>query len=206
MPTFPTPPPDAAGGFFVMDYTNGIDAHRMKVHVAPFNSAAIASPYNYPYNPAIAGGETGIIDTVTNLAAKVSAAYDAAWSFSLQGLWQIVAGVPVPIFPTPVWAGASGPGATGTTGIARATEFVFNFKTALGGRARLVLIGVGGSAPGAPTEEHPVIAGTTVEQIVYYCTQAHTGMRAHDGQVLLPVVTKVTRPYNRRLRRHYNLA
>jgi hypothetical protein len=68
-----------------------------------------------------------------------------------------------------------------------------------------VLIGLGGLAPGTPYAVTALSSGTQEQQVVDYVARASSDIVAHDGSKPVPPA-HLTVPYNRRLRRHDNMA
>ena len=76
MPAYPTPPPDNSGGYMVLTYTNGIDTHRAKIHVAPFSATPVGGSNDRHYSPALGGVEVGILDTLADYLQFMKLLYD----------------------------------------------------------------------------------------------------------------------------------
>lgn len=187
------PPADASGGFFVLQYSNGVYTHRQRLHVLPFNASTLA--YTSP-----PGSEANVPATIGAWENIWEAFYGTAWSISVLSIWQIVSGVPV-LLPTVPTVTATGTVTTGSEAKLPSGEVIFNFRTTLGNRARIVFI--------APrnwdvTDPQVVNPGSTAPfgTLMTYITGANTAIVAHDGSKL-PGTAKVTQPYNRRLRRRY---
>lgn len=204
----PTPPADLSGGYMVLQYTNGTDTHKMKVHTIPFGSTPSGANNTYTYSGA--GGLPAHTETDTNatfaaLGALWAPYYNNAWTLTVAAIYVIASGVPtqLPIIPSP--AAVTGTNSTATTGIARAAEKIFNFRTTGGNRARFILVGSAAEVIGVPIQTVANSGGNADQQLVAYLTGNATAITAHDGTKMLSPA-KQTLPYNRRLRRHYGFA
>lgn len=205
----------------VVSYTNGTDTHRHRVHVLPFSTNKFIvgggtpsvdvddGSHDYAYVPdRPAGQEAGITDTFQAYVNAVAWFFANTWTFTLSALYQKGNdGVIREIFPLPQPAAIHGTGSNASPiGINRALEYILNFRTAQGGKARICLIGQ--SAYGMDVPAIIVPHTPTVEPsdgIVKYVSGAATAVVAHDGQKLAASAHRTT-VINRRLRRHYGYA
>ncbi len=203
MPSIPTPPADLSGGFLILQYTNGTRLHKMRVHLAPFNpGGGTTVPYVTPTT-----GEHSINDTFFALATLLAPYFPNTWSISGAALYQMVSGSPVEVFPVPTSGAVVGTSAGAeASGEAPAAEMIFNFKTELGNRARLVIIGSNAWAPNSPAIITTSSGGTAHDQaLVAYLTGTNTEIVGHDG-TKFSGNAHLTYPFNRRLRKHYQYA
>lgn len=218
----PSAPPDKSGGFMTVQYTNGTDTHRQRLHLLPFSTtqfvpgAGATAPgadsgnHDYAYTPFRSGGpESGIVDTFAAYAAKWAPLYSTAWSLTLLNLYQNVGNVltEVPLLPITSAQPGTSAGAT-QVGLRRAAEVVFNIKTVGGARARLVYIAQCIDQPeeNIPYTLTPTAGGTVPYQgIMGYISGTATGIVGRDGTPLA-ATAHVTGSINRRLRRHYGYA
>lgn len=208
MPAVPTPPVDASGGIMVVQYTNGTDTHRARIHVPSFN---YGSGTNWVYNPVVGSGvEAQISDTFAALCAVLKPAYNTAWTFSLLAVAQIVGGIPVQRFGWPIPATVAGTyaGSSPLTNQQRAGQTSFNGKTLLGGRNRLTLIGCNYYA--SSLNNAPYVPSSGVDSvgdaIRAYLSNANTAIVGHDGAKLSAYGPRITFCVNKRLRRRYGYA
>lgn len=205
MPAIPTPPPDASGGYLIMEYTQGTDTHRMRLHVAPFNFPA-ATQFNY--NPVVgAGVEVNVTDTFDAFGAVFKAWIKTTDSLNLLSVFQIVGGVPVERFgfaqPPPI-AGTDVAALPVNQG--RAGYVSFNFKSVLGGRAKVVIIG--GANAGAVAENPKLSfagAGGITGAIISYLVSTNSAARCHDGNKFA-AVGDVSYGISEKLRRRYGFS
>lgn len=202
MPPIPAPPADASGGFIVMQYTTATDTHRQRLHVAPFNYPAVPQ---FVYNPVVgAGVETTPMATFTAYANVWKPAYGADVSLSMLALFQIVGGVPVERFGWTVPAAVAGTsGGAESTDQRRAGFISYNFKSMIGGRARVVLLNVTATAGYYESAKAQFSAlGGSAAAFIAYLTSANTGAVCHDGQKFANV-GNLTYGLNEKLRRRY---
>jgi hypothetical protein len=200
--------PDNSGGWIVMKYTNGAYTHRMKQHVDKWQNGDNTLTYSTPN-----GTELTVLDTFHNLASLLIPFYDAAWSYSLESVYQNIGPDPdnagyhlfVEEFgwaiPNPVSGGQN----TATSLKTAAAMECLNFRTTAGGRARITLIGSGAWSPDRVGLQGATGGDGTRAAIVSYVSGPATGLRGHDGAKFV-AQAHITSPYNRRLRRRYNLA
>ena len=201
--TIPTPPPDNSGGFLILQYTNGTRLHKMRVHLIPFIPGGGASvPYVTP-----PGTEHSINDTFFALASLMAPYFTSAWSISGAALYQMVSGVPTEVFPVPTSGAVVGTAAgSDATGEVPAGEMIFNFKSTLGNRAKLIIIGSSQWAANAPAIVTTTTGGAARDQaMVAYLTGVNTAIVAHDGSKFTGNA-HLTYPLNKRLRKHYQYA
>lgn len=215
----PVAPPDASGGYMVIQYTDGTDTHRMRVHVLPFSttefsvSGALTSTddgnHNYAYTGSRpAGSELGINDTFAGFMGVLKAEFSTVWTFSLLSLYQNVAGTLTEVFPVPTPTPVAGTNAAGApTGQQRAMESVYTFRTSGGHHARIICIGQHASMGlYVPATVSPTSGSNAADQaLVGYLTGANTGIVGHDN-MKLQSPCHLTFAANRRLRRHYGYA
>lgn len=216
----PTPPPDASGGFFVLQYANGTDTHRARVHVLPFSTTKFIigggtpsvdnddGSHDYAYQPdRTAGMESGISDTFQAYVNVIKPYFAASWVFTLASLYKINAGVPTEIFPVPNVSPIAGSNNNpAPTGVKRALELIFNLRTAGGRRARFVMIAPNNNfVEDVPQVVSPTIGGANDKALMAYLISDGTAIVGHDGQKLQSQ-GHLTTVYNRRLRRHYGYA
>jgi len=188
-----------------MEYTAGTDVHRLRLHVAPFNYPA-ATQFNY--NPTVGGGtEVDVMDTFSNFGGVWAPLYKTTDSIALLSVFQIVAGVPVERFgwaqPSPVSGSSTG---TVAADQRRAAFISYNFKSALGGRAKVVFLGPIQSAGDAIEARIPIDAlSGDLDAIATYLESADCGAVCHDGNKFADA-GRVTFGFNKKLRRNYNFA
>lgn len=218
---YPQAPPDNSGGFMVISGTNGTDTHRHRIHVLPFNTNKFivggGTPsvdtddgnHDYAYTPdRPAGQEAGITDTFAAYVAAYAWFYPSTWTFTLSALYQRQNdGTVKEVFPLPTPTAIHGAASNaGPVGMQRCLEYVLNFRTSAGNKARIVLIGQTAFANDVPAiivPHTPTIAPD--DGIVKYVSSGATAVVAHDGQKFAPSAHRTT-CYNRRLRRHYGYA
>jgi hypothetical protein len=215
MPTIPTPPLDKSGGFLLISYGNGTYSHTMRAHVQAFNTPASSGAsgpdpaHGYVYNtpPTGAQGEVGTSDTFTALCNVLAPFMGGDYVFSLNGVYQNLNNAITPVFPTPTPAAVHGTNSGGNpTPEFPAGEWMYNFRTSGGNRARIVLIGAVSWAAQQPQVVSATAGGGAAQQaLVAYATSPGTRLVGHDGNPLIGPA-KVTFPVNRRLRRHYRWA
>lgn len=214
----PQAPVDNSGGFMLVQYSNGTDVHRMRLHVLPFSRSEFVisgtpetygaddGHHSYAYSPHTpAGAEMGINDTFAAICNLLKPYYTNAWTFTLAALYQNVGNVLGEVFPTPTPTAVTGTSVSALlTTQSRAMERMFNFKTALGGKARLALLGPYGYGTDSPTTVTGSSGGSASDQaLVAYLSGNNTAIVGHDGQKLSNSA-RVTSTLNKRLRRKYN--
>lgn len=221
MSPVPTPPPDLSGGFMEIAYSNGTDRHSSRIHVLPFSTARFAigggtpsvssddGAHDYAYQPdRPAGQEAGVADTFAAAVNVMKQFYHNDWTFTLQSLWQNVNGTIAEVPILPITTPQNGTSANAdVTGQLRACMVNYNFKTAGGHRARVVLVAgdEGGlSVPDYVTANTGAGSNRDTIMVAYFTGQA-TAVVGHDNQKLLSPAHR-TFAVNRRLRRHYGFA
>lgn len=200
---------DNSGGFMVVQYANGSYAHKMRVH---FDKVTASDP-TMTYQVA-SGTETTVFQTFANLCNLLKPYRDSSWAFTLSSIYLTTGPDPnisgynllVEQFgwasPTPI----AGTGAAATTALQAASFEALNFHTIAGGRARFMIIGIGGFVLALPATVTPTSGGGASDQaLVGYLTGANTAIRGHDGAKLTGGA-HVTSGYQARLRRHYGQA
>lgn len=219
MPTIPTPPADLSGGFMIIQADNGTDRHKHRIHVLAFDTASFVvggvagvgddGNHNYAYTGSRpAGSELGINDTFAAYTALIKPLYNAVWTLSLVALYQMQAGEPVEIWPTPTPASVVGTSPDGPpTGPERAVEVIYNMRTNAGRKGKVIAIG--GSASFilyAPVIVTPTTGGSANDRaLMAYLSGANTAIVGHDNQKFQGRAHQ-TWTVNRRLRRHYGYA
>jgi hypothetical protein len=218
----PAAPADLSGGFLSIKYTNGGDTHHQRVHVLPFSTTRFivggGTPsvsvddgnHDYAYQPdRPAGQEAGISDTFAAWCAVIKGYYHSDWTLSLDALYQVAGNVATEIFPLPVVTPVVGTSPNADAALqARAGELIFNARTRLGNRARVMLVGQNAVGYGlAPSITSGSSGGTSAldQAVVAYLVGAATAIVGHDGQKMQSPM-KVTNVINRRLRRRYGYA
>lgn len=200
------PPADSAGGFMLVKYTNGVDTHRARLHLAPFNTngwtGAIQGGATVDYGYTASGlqqTEATIAQTWLAFVTQAKVFYAAAWTFTLDQLYQIVNGepvmVPVPPNPTAV-VGTAG---TASSTLDRYTAMISSFRTLGGHRARVELVG-GYQFSTFTVNNDPASTG-----LGGYVTGSATAIVAHDGTHMLGPGHQ-TFAQLKRLRRRYGFA
>jgi hypothetical protein len=204
-----------------IEYTNGTDTHRHRIHVLPFeldhynnggsrSSTDVDGHHNYAYTPfrTGVGFECGINDTFGAYMAKYALLIGTTWTAHLLSLHQVIADVATEVFPTPTPTPVAGLG-TGADGVGqfRAFEVNYNFKSSNGGRGRITVMN-----PNAGNIEavETVLSGSGGDGVrdyglVAYVSGDPTGVVCHDGHKFQASCRKTT-GFNRRLRRHYGFA
>lgn len=199
--TFPTPPPDNSGGYFILTYANSVtgDSHRMRVHVRPLNSDA-------SYSSPSATTELTVPATFTNLANFLKPYYSGNWTFSLTAVFKNNGdGTFTELFGWTAPATVAGTAAAsyGQPG-ERASQQTMQMQDAFGGRLKLILLGREGSSGTVPPSfigGNP--AGDTNAKLVdYLSTASKTNIVSRNGHVAQSPMHNVF-GMNRRLRRHY---
>lgn len=203
---FPTPPPDLSGGFMTLIYSNGQDSHRIRIHVLPFNATPVGGTNDRNYSPVPLGTEHSLQATFTGFSSVWSNFFDNTWTIQVLNLYQMQSGVPVELFPPPVFSAVTGVGASATVGIERALEVIFSGKTSGGKAMRIILIGAGGYSAAVPSSVTGNAAGTPEQKMVAYLTSVNTAIVGHDGNIFASNPARRLVPVNRRLRRHYGYA
>lgn len=209
MPLTPLGRADKSGGFMIVQYANGTYTHRMRVHFDKVNPADPTMTYQ-----TASGSETTVFQTWTNLVNLLKPYHDSSWSYSLLSIYQNTGADPnttgYNIFteqfgwnaPTPI----AGTATTATSAVNAPLFAAFNFHTAAGGRARIMIIGMGGAGYGVP---YSVAASGTPsgpdQSLVSYLVGTNTAVRGHDG-ARFTGGAHVTTGVHKRLRRHYGQA
>ena len=190
-----TPPLDQSGGAIIIQYTNGITTHRMKLHVAPFNLDATGSYVAPP-----AGQEASVAATAGAFISAAKGAHNTAWTFSHAATYQMQNGVLTQTFVVVPQASQTGTNANPDNLIPE--EFwAFNLKTKNGSRARFFMFQKTPWSYGPPeTYALPVASPNFQAGLLNYVTGSTTGIRGHDGSVLVGP-GKVVYGINRRIRR-----
>lgn len=191
----PPPPADASGGIIVMKYTSASATHRLRVHCLAFNADATGS---YLVPPG--GGDASVVATFTALANSIKPIYNNTWTFSLDAVFKVVAGVVTEVFHVVAPAAIIGTNAT-AGGSLHETFFAYNFRTTAGGKMRFFLLSPTGWLPNLP---YIVLAGdaTDTGRPAVAATAATSAVLAHDGtKPVLP--SRVTAGLNKRLRRRW---
>lgn len=193
--SIPTPPTDQSGGFFVVRISSTRGTHRMRFHVDVFN----ADNANMAYTAPAAGQEPDVLTTVGNVVAAIKPAYNNAWTFTLDSIWQSVPAAPAQSLPQfTQFAPQTGTAASASNIL---ESFVcFSFRTVRGGRARFFLIDSNAWSYGAKAVLTAAQAPGWEGGLITEMTSANTAVRGHDGSKLVQPST-VTYGLNKRLRR-----
>lgn len=196
----PTPPADAAGGYFTYQYLTTDFRHVGRMHIAAFNASTLA--YTTPTATEVVVG-----DTVAALFSHLKTLYISAWQFSFVQLWHNTAGVFSEVFPGPTVAAVNGTLAGNVADYLPENEVTLSARSVLGGKFKLITLGQGDIAL---VSFPAVVSGSSGldgqwQGLAGYLNGANTQIRAHDGG---GVITNfhATATLNRRLRRHYQHA
>lgn len=199
--TIPNPPADNSGGYAIATYGNGVDTHRLRFHFRPIGTDPTYSAPSASVNPTVMADFTALFN-------KIKLFYNSSWVFDLTSIFKNNGdGTFTELFG---WTPPAEIAGTGTTATAsnqeRASQTMYNFKTAFGGRGRITMIG----APGDDLSNRVAVSGasggTGGQQIVdLLSTATKSNIVAHDGHVMQsPAI--LTWAINRRLRRHYGMS
>lgn len=198
MPTDPWDPPlDGSGGYFILEYANGIYVHRQRLHIGEFD------PSNFLYS-APRGSETHVADTLAAWANIWKLFYTSSWTLSFLSLTHhdVFADTFAPVVPPPAFTPTAGT-ASGAESTSPAGETTLNLHTTGGNRMKVVLIANQGWDAQNPTIDTSATSGR-VGTLMAYLSGANSMIAGHDGRQ--PVnYSHTTYAMNRRLRRHYHL-
>jgi hypothetical protein len=189
----PAPPPDASGGFFIIKYTDGSHTHRQRVHVAPFNLDATGT-----YLAPAAGGDASVVATYNLMAANLQDFLRAAFTISLDAVFQVVANVATEYFGVTAPAAIAG----GNAGVDVQDEvfICLNHRTVNGGHARFFIFHAPPWTAGPPIIYTATTGGTIYQAFAVDIDPAKTGVRGHDGSKLT-MPGRATFGINKKLRR-----
>jgi len=196
MPSIPTPRPDGSGGFMVIQYNNTSYAHRLRVHLQPFNT----SSWGY-----VGTGGTLEANPNATFAALVNLLkpyYTSDWAFRMLSLWQNTAGVIAEVFGWTPPTVITGSAVSSNAAMMPDTEYMFNLKTSRGGRGRITLLGANEVSAAQPAVTVSGSSGGSAsdQAIVAYITGASTQIVGHDGYPFVGSA-HLTCTRNRKLRR-----
>jgi hypothetical protein len=203
--SIPTPPVDLSGGIMLIRYSNGTYTHTMRFHLEAFGAAGSGPGFDRTYtSPRTGQTELSVNATWTGITTYLKPLWTAAWTFTIQGLYQVVGGVASQVFPTPGTAAVVGT-SVGAEATLPEIETTLSNRTVNGGRFKLTLLAASGSGVIAPLIIVPNAAGSNIEKLCAYVESVNTGIVARDGTQPIGSFHE-TVCLNRRLRRHYGHA
>lgn len=195
----PTPPQDNSGGFIIIKNSGGPTPHRMRFHVAAFNLDPTGTYQSVP-----AGLETSVQQTAANVMLIIKDYFKTDHTLSLDQVFQMQSGVPVEVF------NVTPPSAVTCTnvGTTQLNELYlcWNFRSALGGRARFFMFSSTASGYQVPATVNAGNTGDNDRLVSYFSGGSPTGptnktqVVAHDGSALLSPA-RIVYGFNKKLRR-----
>lgn len=198
----PTPPPDNSGGYFIIQYTNGQDLHKARLHVRDFAADGSFTSPSSTAQPNVPAEAAKYMDMIKyHWGAGFVLSLDSIHQKQGDGTFTELFGWTAPA----TRAGTNGSGLT--TDQERASMGIWNFRDSFGGRMRLAFIGVSGfNAMSVPVIVSGAAGGTDDQKLVDYLTTASkTNIVSRNGHVV-ENPARVTFCINARLRRHYGYA